>query len=501
MSRFVSVCLCAVVACVSLLGAQLVDPASVLAATATVTVEAPLLESPDHSAPLVALLPEGTVVTIEGPPVDGFYPVNTGGITGWLVGETLAVTKDIPWEGDDADATPDASGEPVPAAQTAAEDVPLADPAQSTSPPPEAVPAEPPADAAVVEPVATDPSSGDPASSVPAVTDASTGEPAPIDPASGELPVVVTDQPGGHAAPDTDGAAAPVADPAFAATPVAAEAGESVTPVPEPTPDPNQTPVPTPEPGPTGLATTVIDMPIRTGPGQDYGLIFTVPQGSTVEQTGQLEDEFVSVQYKEVTGWSAQEHLGPFIEPTAETLAAESIDPKTPRPGSGVAFTAVDLSLRAGPSASEEPLTVIPAGSRVELTGVMENDFQRVKFRDQIGWIANAYLENPPNPEPTAERGGSSYRAFSEQQIVRIIYDAADRYDQSRQDMLRVARCESNLDPYAVNPSGSYGLFQFIRSTWKSTPFGGEDIFDPRANANAAGWMWSEGRKSEWVCQ
>ncbi len=54
---------------------------------------------------------------------------------------------------------------------------------------------------------------------------------------------------------------------------------------------------------------------------------------------------------------------------------------------------------------------------------------------------------------------------------------------------------------YAVNPSGSYGLFQFIRSTWKSTPYGDEDVFDPEANANAAAWMWSEGRKSEWVCQ
>jgi soluble lytic murein transglycosylase-like protein len=67
--------------------------------------------------------------------------------------------------------------------------------------------------------------------------------------------------------------------------------------------------------------------------------------------------------------------------------------------------------------------------------------------------------------------------------------------------MLRVARCESNLDPYAVNPSGSYGLFQFIRSTWESTPYGDEDVFDPRANAMAAGWMWAEGRRSEWVCK
>ena len=129
----------------------------------------------------------------------------------------------------------------------------------------------------------------------------------------------------------------------------------------------------------------------------------------------------------------------------------------------------------------------------------MEGGFQRVTYKEEIGWIADEYLETPADPEPEPDSHGTA--EYSQREIVRIIYDAADRYDQSRSDMLRVAECESNLDPYAVNPSGSYGLFQFIRSTWESTPYGHRDIFDPEANANAAAWMWSEGRKSEWVCQ
>ncbi|HET7092318.1 MAG TPA: transglycosylase SLT domain-containing protein, partial [Thermomicrobiales bacterium] len=76
------------------------------------------------------------------------------------------------------------------------------------------------------------------------------------------------------------------------------------------------------------------------------------------------------------------------------------------------------------------------------------------------------------------------------------------QYGQSREAMLRVARCESNLTPTAVNKQGgSYGLFQFKTQTWLGTPYAAYDIFDPRASALAAGWMWSVGRKGAWVCQ
>jgi hypothetical protein len=90
----------------------------------------------------------------------------------------------------------------------------------------------------------------------------------------------------------------------------------------------------------------------------------------------------------------------------------------------------------------------------------------------------------------------------SEEQILGYISKAATKYHQSRSAMERVARCESNLDPCAINRQGPYyGLYQFLKSTWKTTPYGNESIFDPEAQALAAGWMWSEGRKNEWACQ
>jgi hypothetical protein len=90
----------------------------------------------------------------------------------------------------------------------------------------------------------------------------------------------------------------------------------------------------------------------------------------------------------------------------------------------------------------------------------------------------------------------------SEDEILGYIAEAARKYRQSKQALARVARCESTLDPCAMNQSGPYyGLFQFLKSTWRSTPYGDRDIFDPQAQALAAGWMWEQGRKDEWACK
>jgi hypothetical protein len=100
-----------------------------------------------------------------------------------------------------------------------------------------------------------------------------------------------------------------------------------------------------------------------------------------------------------------------------------------------------------------------------------------------------------------ASSGGCANR-YSEQEILGFIKKAAKKYNQSTKAMERVARCESNLDPCAVNRSGPYyGLFQFLKSTWKTTPYGNRDIYDPEAQALATAWMWKEGRKNEWACQ
>jgi hypothetical protein len=67
---------------------------------------------------------------------------------------------------------------------------------------------------------------------------------------------------------------------------------------------------------------------------------------------------------------------------------------------------------------------------------------------------------------------------------------------------LRVARCESGYNPRAYNGAGPYyGLFQFLMSTFKATPYGGQNIDDPTANASAAAWKYSRGGAGAWGCK
>ena len=58
-----------------------------------------------------------------------------------------------------------------------------------------------------------------------------------------------------------------------------------------------------------------------------------------------------------------------------------------------------------------------------------------------------------------------------------------------------IARCESGLQEKAKNPNSSASsIFQFVKSTWKSTTkrmgwIEGTDVFDPHLNVVAGIWL------------
>ena len=79
---------------------------------------------------------------------------------------------------------------------------------------------------------------------------------------------------------------------------------------------------------------------------------------------------------------------------------------------------------------------------------------------------------------------------------------AAIAYGVDAGTLIRKGRCESvRWTQFRNLSSGAVGPWQFLRSTWASTPFAAFSPFDPDAAALAAAWMHRMGRGSEWSCR
>jgi uncharacterized protein YraI len=229
-----------------------------------------------------------------------------------------------------------------------------------------------------------------------------------------------------------------------------------------------------------GSTNTTSALNLRMGPGTDYDVRLVMPYGAELTLTGATDGGFVGVIYNGTNGWASQDYLaqtGQWTDSGAN--------------GSGTAFTTSSLNLREGPSMSDRVLLVMPGSAEVSLSGDEQDGWVEVSYNGTSGWAASSYLSDS-KPTSGSSSGGN---------VVDIIYAAAAKYGQNGDAMLAVARCESVLNPNAVNSwSGASGLFQFLPGTWASTPYANQDIFDPVANAEAAAWMWSVGRRGEWVC-
>ena len=263
---------------------------------------------------------------------------------------------------------------------------------------------------------------------------------------------------------------------------------------------------------------TTDEVNFRIGPGTGYDVMTIIPAGTPITVLGGPENGFYYIQYGDATGYAS----GDYLSVGGGSTPAPSNPAEMPVSNNGATGAAwvIDgaLNLRTEPGPSGTVILVLPDAAQVELTGEVANGYGGVIYNGTVGWASLDYLSQnapsvpetpaptavPVTPEPTVAPTDpvSPGGPYTRDQIIQIIYDAADRYGQPREDMLRVATCESNLDPSAVNSSsGASGLFQFMPGTFASTPYADQDIFDAWASANAAGWMWSVGRRNEWECQ
>lgn len=100
-----------------------------------------------------------------------------------------------------------------------------------------------------------------------------------------------------------------------------------------------------------------------------------------------------------------------------------------------------------------------------------------------------------------------SYPAGVKGSVQRSIYDGALTFGIPYTVLLRVARCESDLDPHAED--GQYmGLFQFLPATFRKgarelrgqTGIRARSYWNPLDAAYVAGYLFVMGQAQEWTC-
>jgi hypothetical protein len=93
--------------------------------------------------------------------------------------------------------------------------------------------------------------------------------------------------------------------------------------------------------------------------------------------------------------------------------------------------------------------------------------------------------------------------------IEQIVRQAARKYGLDEDNFVRIAMCESTMNPnsvnYNYNENGNpAGLFQHITGYWSARAakygYAGASVFDATANANVTAGMWRDGLQYLWEC-
>ncbi len=125
--------------------------------------------------------------------------------------------------------------------------------------------------------------------------------------------------------------------------------------------------------------------------------------------------------------------------------------------------------------------------------------------------VAATPLPEPP-PPPTAPVAAPVQPTSYGGDIRGIIIAAANAHGISADMMLRIAQCESGMNPnarntnyYAPGYGNPVGLFQHVEGYWpaRASKYGypGASVFDPVANANVTAAMMRAEGTSAWECR
>lgn len=211
--------------------------------------------------------------------------------------------------------------------------------------------------------------------------------------------------------------------------------------------------------------------------GTDTDLALAAAEGSRAE-LATVADLDLEVEV------ATSEPVSAAIDPTPETRLALP----TPRPVGG-APAAVQRVVADGPDDEA------PAGKVAPTTTTVPSPTTTV--------APSSTTTAPPAPAPAAADAPAEPRSYTAAEVEAIILDVFGPGDGPA--AVRVARCESGLNPRAISRGGAnWGLFQINkvhRGRVESMGHRWEDLLDPRVNAEVAKAIFDGSGWRPWACQ
>ncbi len=160
---------------------------------------------------------------------------------------------------------------------------------------------------------------------------------------------------------------------------------------------------PTPAPAASTAGTGTIVSPmlnVRRGPGFQYAVLTTLPQGTSLSLAGYRSDDshWVMINYSGTQAWVSGKpaYLSSNV-PIGSLAVWQGTVPNTGGPATGTSAIVVNayyVNLRQTPQVSNNIIKVVPAGTQVQLLGRdSAAAWAKIRLPDQtVGWMRSTYL-------------------------------------------------------------------------------------------------------------
>ncbi len=147
----------------------------------------------------------------------------------------------------------------------------------------------------------------------------------------------------------------------------------------------------------TGTRTATIDLNVRATSADDGELLGLAPKGTKLSITGATDDARAQVVFKGKVGWVLAKYLsnGDTDEPSAPPL------PKV----TGTRYATTVLMIRTTSGGDFVDLGDIAKGTKLSITGVVENKRAQIVYKDAVRWVTAQYLSKT---KPASGSGSST---------------------------------------------------------------------------------------------